>query len=142
MSQPPFDPYSTIKMRVPHLTELLARLRDAAAIRSVTIIHARKPEEGEWIFSNASSRLTRAGVRVFGPEPMKAHDLVQQAAHINAKVVYVGEIRREEDTRAIKAAAQFGMKVVGTITCPQLEEARRLTELLGPWATYDFALLG
>lgn len=76
MAQPPLDPYSTITMKVPHLSDLLARLRDDGARRSITILYATKAEEGEWIFSNAASRLLRNGIRVFGPEPMKAKDLV------------------------------------------------------------------
>ncbi len=142
MGQPPFDPYPTIRMSVPHLAELLARLRDDDARRSVTIIHATKPEEGEWIFSNAASRLSRSGVRVFGPEPMKAKDLVEQAAHIGAKVIYVGEMRREEDARAIRAAASFGIRTVATVTAEHIEETQRLVEILGPWTGYDLAVLG
>lgn len=141
MPQPPFDPFSTVKMRVPHLPELLARLRDASIARNVTIIHAAKPDEGEWIFTNAASRLTRNGVRVFGPEPMTAKDLVEQAALIGAKVAYIGELRREEDARALRAAASFGIAVVATITCAEKDEAQRLVEILGPWGSYDVALL-
>jgi stage III sporulation protein SpoIIIAA len=142
MAQPPYDPFSTTSMSVPHLTELLARLRDETARRSITIIHASKAEEGEWIFSNAASRLSRSGIRIFGPEPMKAKDLVEQAAHIGAKVIYVGELRREEDARAIRAAATFGIRTVATITASQLEETQRLVEILGPWTGYDIAILG
>lgn len=137
-----FDPFSTTSMSVPHLPELLARLRDEETRRSITILHAKRPDEGEWIFSNASSRLTRSGVRVFGPEPMKAKDLVDQAAHIGAKVIYVGEMRREEDARAIRAAAAFGIRTVATITASSIEEARRLLEILGPWTGYNLELLG
>ncbi len=132
MRNPPFDPFPTIKMSVPHLTELLARLRDDGAHRSVTILHATRPDKGEWIFSNAASRLSRAGTRIFGPEPMMATDLVAQAAHIGAKVIYVGEMRREEDARAIRAAAAFGIRTVATVTAAKIEAAQRLVELLGP----------
>lgn len=129
-------------MSVPHLSELLARLRDEETRRSITILHTRNSEEGEWIFSNAASRLTRSGVRVFGPEPMKAKDLVEQAAHIGAKVIYVGEMRREEDARAIRAAATFGIRTVAAITASTKEEAQRLVDILGPWTGYDLAILG
>lgn len=142
MAGPQFDPFSTTSMSVPHLPELLARLRDGESRRSVTIIHATKPEEGEWIFSNAASRLTRAGVRVFGPEPMKAQALVEQAAHIGATVIYVGEMRREEDARAIRAAATFGMRTVAAVTAKTRQEAQRLVDILGPWTGYDLELLG
>ncbi|HEY8321708.1 MAG TPA: hypothetical protein VIG46_08000 [Candidatus Baltobacteraceae bacterium] len=137
-----FDPFSTTSMSVPHLSELLARLRDETTRRSITILHATRPDEGEWIFSNAASRLTRSGIRVFGPEPMKAKDLVEQAAHIGAKVIYVGELRREEDARAVRAAAAFGIRTVATITAGSIEEAQRLLEILGPWTAYNLALLG
>jgi len=142
MSDPPFDPFSTTRMSVPHLSELLARLRDEEARRSITIIHAKTPDEGEWIFSNAASRLTRSGIRVFGPEPMKAQALVEQAAHIGAKVIYIGELRREEDARAVRAAATFGIRTVATVTANTKEEARRLVDILGPWTGYDLVLLG
>lgn len=137
-----FDPFSTTSMSVPHLPELLARLRDEETRRSITILHAKRADEGEWIFSNASSRLTRSGVRVFGPEPMKAKDLVEQAAHIGAKVIYVGEMRREEDARAIRAAAAFGIRTVATVTAPTIEESQRLVEILGPWTGYNLSILG
>jgi len=142
MARPTFDPFSTTSMSVPHLPELLARLRDDEARRSVTIIHTTSPDAGEWIFSNAASRLTRAGVRVFGPEPMKAQALVEQAAHIGAKVIYVGEMRREEDARAIRAAATFGIRTVAAVTANTKEEAQRLVDILGPWTGYDLAVLG
>jgi len=137
-----FDPFSTASMSVPHLSELLARLRDETTRRSITILHASRPDEGEWIFSNAASRLTRSGIRVFGPEPMKAKELVEQAAHVGAKVIYVGELRREEDARAVRAAAAFGIRTVAGITAGSIEEARRLLEILGPWTGYNLELLG
>ena len=141
MPEPPFDPFSTMKMRVPHLAELLARLRGQTASRSITVIHATKPDEGEWIFANAASRLTRTGVRVFGPEPMKAKALVEQAALVGAKIAYIGELRREEDARAMRAAASFGIAAVATVTCATKDEAQHLVEILGPWSSYDLAVL-
>lgn len=142
MAGPKFDPFSTTSMSVPHLSELLARLRDEETRRSITVLHASRADEGEWIFSNAASRLTRSGIRVFGPEPMKAKDLVEQAALIGAKVIYVGELRREEDARAVRAAASFGIRTVATITAASIEEAQRLLEILGPWTAYNLQLLG
>jgi hypothetical protein len=139
MSAP--DPFPTMKLSVPHLRELLERLRSETIRHGITIVHAKRPAEGEWILSNARARLLRGSIKIVGPEPVKASDLVEQAARIGAKVVLAGEIRREEDARALRAAAALGMKPVGIITAEKLSEAQMRLAVLGPWTNYDLAML-
>jgi hypothetical protein len=76
----------------------------------VTIVHAKRPEEGEWILSNARARLMRGTLKIVGPEAARAADLVERAARIGAQVVLTGEMRREDDARALRAAAVLGMR--------------------------------
>ena len=62
MSAP--DPFPTIRLSVPHLRELLERLRSDTIRHGVTIVHAKRPEEGEWILSNARARLMRGTLKI------------------------------------------------------------------------------
>jgi hypothetical protein len=135
------DPFPTIRLSVPHLRELLERLRSDTIRHGVTIVHAKRPEEGEWILSNARARLMRGTLKIVGPEAVRAADLVEQAARIGAQVVLTGEMRREDDARALRAAAVLGMRPVGVITAPKLSEAQMMLAVLGPWTDYDVALL-
>lgn len=93
------DPFPTIRLSVPHLRELLERLRSDTIRHGVTIVHAKRPEEGEWILSNARARLMRGTLKIVGPEAVRAADLVEQAARIGAQVVLTGEMRREDDAQ-------------------------------------------
>lgn len=136
------DPYPTMRLSVPHLRPLLERLRSEALRHGITVVHAKRPGEGEWILSNARARLLRGTTKLVGPEPVKASDLVEQAARIGAKIVFVGEIRRDEDARAMRAAAALGMRPVGFVTTEKYSEAEALLAMLGPWTNYDLALLG
>jgi hypothetical protein len=139
MSAP--DPFPTIRLTVPHLAELLARLRSDDIRHGITIVHAKKPEEGEWILANARARLLRNNVKILGPEPVRAADLVEQACRIGAQVVLAGEMRRDDDSRALRAAAALGLKPVAVITAPTLSEAQVTLAMLGPWTNYDVAML-
>ncbi|MGZ3497189.1 MAG: hypothetical protein ACXWNK_16605 [Vulcanimicrobiaceae bacterium] len=141
MSKPFDDPYPTISMRVPNLVELLTRLRDDSIAHGITVVHAEREGEGDWVLANAAARLARSNVKVVGPEPIKAVDLVEHAVRIGAKLVFIGEIRREEDARAARAAAALRIKPVGIITANKLSDAQALITVLGPWKGYDIALL-
>jgi hypothetical protein len=136
-----FDPYPTVKMAVPNLKELLARLRDGKLRNAITIVHAENPEQAEWIFATAAARLTRSGVRVFGPESLPPAGIVEQALRIGAKTVLAGEMRRADDAQALRAAAALGINIAATISKPERHQAQELLDLLGPWTNYDLLLL-
>jgi hypothetical protein len=142
MTDFPNDPFPTMRMSVPHLPELLARLRDDAIKNGVTVLHAKKANEGEWILGMAAARLMRSKVKMAGPDAHKPVDMVEYALRIGAKIAFVGEIRREEDARAMRAGAALGVKTVGVITTEKRSEAEALLAVLGPWGGYDLALVG
>jgi hypothetical protein len=135
------DPFPTTKLSVPNLSELVARLRDPARKNCVTVIHAKRDGEGEWVLANAAARLARSKIKVFGPEPGTASEVVEHALRIDAKIVLTGELRRSDDGLAFRKAASLGIKPVGTITVIRLVEAQMLLESMGPWTGYDVALL-
>lgn len=135
------DPFPTTTLSVPNLSELLARLRDPALTRCVTVIHAKRDGEGEWILANAAARLTRSSVKVFGPELGTAAGIVEHGLRTDAKVIFTGELRRSDDAMAFRKAALLGVKPVGTITVIRLIEAQMLLEAMGPWNGFDIVLL-
>jgi len=128
-------------MTVPNLVDLLARLRDESNSNCITIIHAEKHGEGDWVIANAAARLARNNIKVAGPEPIKVIDVVERAIRMGAKVAFVGEVRREEDARAVRAAAALNIKPVGIVTAGKLVDAQALLTILGPWKGYDLVLL-
>ena len=140
MSEIP-DPFPTTRLSVPNLAELLMRLRNADIKNCITVVHAKREGEGEWILANAAARLTRSKIKVFGPEHGTAADVVEHGLRVDAKVVFTGELRRSEDSIAFRRAASFNVRPVGVITCIRLGEARMVLETLGPWIGYDVALL-
>jgi hypothetical protein len=83
----------------------------------------------------------RAKMRIFGPEAGTPADLIDHALRIGAKVVFTGELRRDDDAIAFRKAAALGVKPVGIITVIRLVEAQLNVEKLGPWTGYDVALL-
>jgi hypothetical protein len=135
------DPFPTTTLSVPNLTELVTRLRDPARTRCVTLIHAKRDGEGEWVLANAAARLTRGNVKVFGPELGTAHDVVEHGLRTDAKVIFTGDLRRADDAMAFRKAAAIGVRPVGTITVIRLIEAQMLLEAMGPWTGYDVVLL-
>jgi len=136
------DPFPTTKLSVPNLAELVSRLRDPDIRRCVTIVHAKRDGEGDWVMANAAARLTRAGkMKVFGPEAGTPSDVIDHAIRIGAAVVFAGELKRSEDGLALRKAASFGIRPVGSITVIRLVEAQMLLESMGPWRDYDVALL-
>jgi hypothetical protein len=136
------DPFPTTKLSVPNLTELVTRLRDPDIRRCITIVHAKREGEGDWVLANGAARLKRTGnVKVFGPEAGTPADVVEHAIRIDAKVVFTGELKRGEDGVAFRKAASFGIRPVGIITVIRLIEAQMLLESLGPWREFNVALL-
>lgn len=141
MPEVPFDPFPTTKLTVPNLAALLGRLRNDTIKHNVTLIHAKKDGEGDWIMATAAARLKRNHVKIVGPEPGTPENLVEHALRSDAKVVFAGEIRRDPDALALRKAAALGVKAVGVITCIRLIEAQMLLETFGPWTGYDVALI-
>ena len=135
------DPFPTTRLSVPNLAELVARLRDPNVARCITVVHAKRENEGEWILANAAARLMRNKIKVFGPEAGTAADIAEHAIRIGAKIVFTGDLRRDEDAIAFRRAAALGIKPVGTITVIRLAEAQMLLESMGPWRGFDVALL-
>jgi hypothetical protein len=135
------DPFPTTTLSVPHLSELVARLRDPAIARCVTVIHAKRNGEGEWVLANAAARLSRGKIKVFGPELGTAADVVELGLRTDAKVIFTGDLRRSDDAMAFRKAASMGVRPVGTITVIRLIEAQMLLEAMGPWNGFDVVLL-
>ncbi|MDE2481912.1 MAG: hypothetical protein KGN02_06950 [bacterium] len=136
-----YDPFPTVTLSVPHLKEVLARLRDAKLRRAITIVHALRDGEGDWILATTSARLKRGPVRHLGPEPMNARALVEQASRIGAQIVLAGEMRRSDDAQALRAAAALGMRVAAVVTAPERREVENLLAVLGPWEGYDLRII-
>ncbi len=128
-------------LSVPHLQEVLARLRDTTARRSITVLHADRDGEGEWILATTAARLKRGPIRFVGPEPMSIRSLVEHAARLSAEVVLGGELRRAEDAQALRSAASMGMRVAAVLTTSERREAENLLGLLGPWEQYDLRVI-
>ena len=135
------DLFPTTKINVPNLVPLMERLRNDALKRSITVLHVRTSEEGDWICSTAAARLTREHVQILAPQDGKVIDLVEQAIRSKIPIVFVGEIRREEDARALRAAATFGLRPVAFIVREKRSEADDTIKILGPWGSFDLALL-
>ncbi|MBV8491207.1 MAG: hypothetical protein JO199_11825 [Candidatus Eremiobacteraeota bacterium] len=135
------DPFPTTKLSVPNLSELVNRLRDPTIRHCVTVVHAKREGEGEWVLGNAAARLMRSKMKTFGPSPGTVEDLVDHALRIEAKIVFLGELRRDDDGMALRKAASFGCRPVGIITCIRLGEAKLVLEAMGPWGGYNVALL-
>lgn len=135
------DPFPTTTLSVPNLSELVVRLRDPELTRCVTVIHAKRNGEGEWILANAAARLSRSKMKVFGPEPGTAAEIVEHGLRTDAKVIFTGDLRRSDDAMAFRKAASLGVKPVGTITVIRLIEAQMSLEALGPWIGFDVVLL-
>ncbi|MBV8490079.1 MAG: hypothetical protein JO199_06055 [Candidatus Eremiobacteraeota bacterium] len=117
------------------------RLRNADIRNCITVIHAKREGEGEWICGNAAARLQRGKIKIFGPSPGTVPDIVEQALRVDAKIVFAGEMRRDADGLAFRKAASFGVRPVGVITCIRLSEARMVFETMGPWTGYNVELL-
>jgi hypothetical protein len=143
MENPNRDLYPTTTIRVPNLIPLLERIRSQDRRRVITLLHVRSAEEGEWICATAAARLARGQhAKILGPESLKPLDMIERAIRGSAKVVFAGEIRYEEDARAMRAAATLGIRPVGYIVREKRKEAENLMTLLGPWNSFDTELLG
>ncbi|HUA07676.1 MAG TPA: hypothetical protein VMA98_00255 [Candidatus Acidoferrales bacterium] len=127
---------------MPNLVPLMDRLRNESLKRAITLIHVHSAEEGEWICSTAAARLARSDQKVIGPEPgSRVLDLVEQAIRAKVHFVFAGEIRREEDARALRAAATLDIHPVGCIVRESRTEADNTVTMLGSWNSFDVALL-
>jgi hypothetical protein len=133
--------FPTTSINVPNLVQLMERLRDENAKRAITFVHVVSSEEGEWICSTAAARLKRYGDKMIGPEPGKIIDLVETAIRSKVPYLFAGEMRREEDARALRAAATLGIKPVAFIVRPSRTEADNTITMLGSWSSFDVALL-
>jgi len=141
MGNPPSDKYPTTVMRVPNLVELLARLRDPGLRNPITVLHGRVEGEGEWVTANAAARMQRENIKAVGPEAASFSALVEHAARLGAKIVFLGEVRRAEDGRALRNAASLGIHPVAYLTMRTRAEAQDLLTVIGPWEKYDIVLL-
>jgi hypothetical protein len=136
------DIFATTNIKVPNLVSLLDRLRDEQLRRSITLLHVHGPEEGEWICNTAAARLNREqNVKMVGPEPGRIIDLVEQALRLKVAYVFAGEMRREDDARALRAAATLGVRPIAYIVRETRSECNNLMTMLGPWSSFDVALL-
>ena len=135
------DLFPTTRINVPNLVPLMERLRDESLKRSITILQVRSHEEGEWICSTAAARLARERVQMLAPQDGKVIDLIEQAIRLKVPIVFVGEIRREEDARALRAAATLGIRTVGFLVRESRQEAEDTLTMLGGWSSFDVALL-
>lgn len=142
MEFPNRDLFPTTTISVPNLVPLVQRLRDQDLRRVITLLHVQGPEEGEWICSTAAARLARSNIKILGPEAMKPLDIIERAIRASAKVVFAGEMRREEDARSIRAAATLGIRPVAYIVRERRADAQALMTLLGSWNSFDITLLG
>jgi hypothetical protein len=133
--------FPTTSINVPNLVPLMDRLRDENRKRAITLIHVASAEEGEWICSTAAARLKRYGDKMIGPEPGKIIDLVETAIRLRVPFVFAGELRREEDARALRAAATLGIKAVAFIVRETRKDANNVVTMLGSWSSFDVALL-
>ena len=135
------DPFPTTRLSVPNLAELLMRLRDTTIKNCITVIHAKREGEGEWICANAATRLQRGKIKILAPSPGTLKDIVEHGLRIDAKIIFAGEMRRDSDGMEFRTAATYNARPVGIITCIRLGEAKMLLEAMGPWIGYDVALL-
>ncbi|HTZ55096.1 MAG TPA: hypothetical protein VMB20_08515 [Candidatus Acidoferrum sp.] len=141
MADPNRELFPTTSINVPNLVPLMDRLRDENRRRSITLIHVASSEEGEWICSTAAARLARYGEKMIGPEPGRVIDLVETAIRVKVPYLFAGELRREEDARALRAAATLGIKPVAFIVRASRKEADDTVTMLGSWSSFDIALL-
>ncbi|HTX55667.1 MAG TPA: hypothetical protein VMD47_01050 [Candidatus Acidoferrales bacterium] len=141
MGDPNRDIFATTSINVPNLVPLMERLRNENLKRTITLLHVASSDEGEWICSTAAARLARNGEKMIGPEPGKVIDLVETAIRMKTPYLFAGEVRREEDARALRAAATLGIKAVAYIARASRKEAENTVTMLGPWNSFDLALL-
>jgi hypothetical protein len=137
----PRELFPTTSINVPNLVPLMERLRDENSKRAITFVHVVSSEEGEWICSTAAARLKRYGDKMIGPEPGKIIDLVETTIRSKVPYLFAGEMRYEEDARALRAGAALGIKAVAYIVRPSRTEADNMLTMLGSWSSFDVALL-
>jgi hypothetical protein len=136
------DIFATGNINVPNLVALVNRLRNERVRRAITILHVHSPEEGDWICNTAAAKLKREqNAKMIGPDPGRVIDLVEQAIRLKVPFLFAGELRRDEDARALRAAATLGVHTASYIVRETRSEANNLITMLGSWASFDVALL-
>jgi hypothetical protein len=136
------DIFATTSIKVPNLVPLIGRMRDESLRRAITVLHVHSIEEGEWVCNTAAARLSRdQHAKIAAPESGRVIDIIEQAIRTKVAYVFVGEIRREDDARALRAAATLGIHPIAFIVRDSRAEANNLMTMLGSWASFDMALL-
>jgi len=135
------DIFPTTRINVPNFVPLMDRLRDENLKRAITLLHAHSAEEGDWICSTAAARLAREKVQALGPTDGRAIDLIETGMRSKVTIVFAGELRREEDARALRAGATFGIRPVAFLVRETRKDAEDALRMLGPWGGYDLVLL-
>jgi len=133
--------YPTTRINVPNFVPLMERLRDESLKRAITIVHVHSPEEGEWIFNTAAARLHRDKIPIVGPEAGRVIDIVETAIRTKSPIAFTGEMRRDDDSRALRAGATFGIHTLAFVVRETRKEADDLVTMLGSWSSFDLALL-
>jgi len=141
MPNNPPDPFPTVKLNVPYLKTILDLVRDPKQERLIIIFHAESPEEGTWVLANATSRLERSHTTVFADEMQRPTEIIEQALREKVSTALVGEIRRTEDTHAMRTAAGMGLKIVAYIATKDPAQYRDMVSGLGPWTNYNIRSL-
>jgi hypothetical protein len=137
----PIDPFPTIKLTVPFLSDILAKVRDEKAERTIVVFQAESAEQGDWVLQNVASRLGRSKIIVFGPEPHRPVEIIEQALRMKAVVALVGDLRRAEDTHAMRTASGMGLKSVGYIVAKERAQYAEAVAAFGPWRSYNILSL-
>ncbi len=136
------DPFPTMKLSVPYLPEMLEKLRDPKGNRLIIIFQAQSTDEGDWILANVAARLTKSGLTYYQAEPLKVIDNLEMAMRKQAAVTLLGEIRRAEDGKAMRTAAELGMRaIVAYFAMPARQDFDNSCKAIGPWTGYDFVPL-
>ena len=133
--------YPTTRFNVPNFVPLMDRLRDASLKRAITLLHVRSLEEGEWICNTAAARMHREHIEMVGPEAGRVIDLIETAIRTKTHIAFAGELRRDDDARALRAGATFGIHTVAFIVRETRKEADDLVAMLGSWSSFDLAIL-
>jgi len=137
----PIDPFPTIKLTVPFLSDILAKLRDEKSARAMVIFQAESAEQGEWVLQNVAGRLSRGKITVFGPESHRPVEIIEQALRMKATIALVGQMRQPEDAHAMRAASGMGLKSVAYIVAKERAQYAEAVAAFGPWRSYNILSL-
>lgn len=136
------DPFPTAKLTVPYLSELLEKLREPKTDKLIIIFQAQNAAEGEWILANVASRLSRGSMRVHEAEPSTLMNNLEMALSKKVAVALVGELRRVDDGKALRAAAGLGLsRIVAFFAMSDRVEFDNSVKAIGPWDAVDLVSL-